>query len=368
MFFSTVLSLGLIAPLVSAAIIDVQVGGADGTLAYSPESISAMPGDQVVFHFQQKNHTATQSSFASPCGPLAGGFNSGFNPVAANVTDNFPTHTITVEDMNPIWVYCAQGANTAASHCGQGMVFAVNCGEDGSANSFTNFKNAALAIGAQLKAEASSTASAVATSTAVASGTTDVVSPTGTASAAATTHTVVVGGGGALAYSPSEVTAAVNDVVVFQFAAKNHTVTQSAFATPCEKLQFTSTTGQVGFDSGFMPVAANATEFPTFSIVVNDTNPIWAYCRQDNPESHCGQGMVFAVNAVDNGPKNFTAFTALAKQLNGTTTNSSTGTSSSSAASSSATGTSGTTSGASRVSTSAGLGLALVGAVFVLFL
>ena len=40
------------------------------------------------------------------------------------------------------------------------MVFAVNCGADGSPNSFTNFKNAALAVGASLAAEASSTSDA----------------------------------------------------------------------------------------------------------------------------------------------------------------------------------------------------------------
>jgi hypothetical protein len=31
---------------------------------------------------------------------------------------------------------------------------------------------------------------------------------------------------------------------------KNHTVTQSSFAAPCEMLASTSTSGQVGFDSG----------------------------------------------------------------------------------------------------------------------
>lgn len=45
------------------------------------------------------------------------------------------------------------------------------------------------------------------------------------------------------------------------------------------------------------------------------TNPIWAYCQQ---ATHCGQGMVFSANAVESGPKNFSAFQALAKQLNGT--------------------------------------------------
>ena len=40
------------------------------------------------------------------------------------------------------------------------MIFAVNCGADGAPNSFTNFKNAALAVGNQLKAEAASSSAA----------------------------------------------------------------------------------------------------------------------------------------------------------------------------------------------------------------
>lgn len=55
---------------------------------------------------------------------------------------------------------------------------------------------------------------------------------------------------------------------------------QSSFATPCRSLTSTSTSGQVGFDSGFMPVADGVTTFPTWNITVNDTTPIWAYCRQ----------------------------------------------------------------------------------------
>ncbi|KAJ3518688.1 hypothetical protein NMY22_g13552 [Coprinellus aureogranulatus] len=45
------------------------------------------------------------------------------------------------------------------------------------------------------------------------------------------------------------------------------------------------------------------------------TKPIWAYCPQGN---HCGQGMVFSVNAVEGGDKSFQAFQDLAKQINGT--------------------------------------------------
>ena len=76
-----------------------------------------------------------------------------------------------------------------------------------------------------------------------------------------------------------------------------------------------------------MPVDANATSFPTWNVTVNDTTtPLWFYCRQHAPTgaSHCGAGMVFAVNAVADGPKNFTAFKALAAVQNGTAANTST--------------------------------------------
>ena len=86
-----------------------------------------------------------------------------------------------------------------------------------------------------------------------------------------------------------------------------------------------------------MAVGANATEFPTWNVTVNDTTPLWFYCRQHAPDgsSHCGAGMVFAVNAVENSPRNFTAFKALATTLNGTNT---TGASSSSSGNGASTG------------------------------
>ena len=69
-----------------------------------------------------------------------------------------------------------------------------------------------------------------------------------------------------------------------------------------------------------MPVDANATEFPVWNVTVNDTAPLWFYCRQHKPDgsAHCGAGMVFAVNAVEDSPRNFTAFKTLATVLNGT--------------------------------------------------
>jgi plastocyanin len=47
-------------------------------LLYTPESITAAVGDMVVFEFMQKNHTATQSTFADPCRKMEGGMDSGF--------------------------------------------------------------------------------------------------------------------------------------------------------------------------------------------------------------------------------------------------------------------------------------------------
>lgn len=52
--------------------------------------------------------------------------------------------------------------------------------------------------------------------------------------------------------------------------------------------------GTPGIKSGFMPLAKDATEMPVFTVMVNDTKPMWLYCGQ---EQHCQKGMVMAVNA-----------------------------------------------------------------------
>ncbi|KAJ7110078.1 hypothetical protein C8R44DRAFT_634301 [Mycena epipterygia] len=382
MFASLSLGLALL-PFVVATVHDVQVGGANGLLEYSPEALLILvekkSGDVVVFHFNPKNHTVSQSAFATPCGLKEGGFHSGFMPVAANSSvDTRPTFSVTVNDTTPVWVYCGQAAGTPASHCGAGMVFAINCPTDSNApNSFTNFKAAALAIGASLSAAASAASAtptdaaatgygapaASPTVTAAYGGVTIPPAPSATLVTAAITldstsvwttiytsfanspaatpvavagavHTVVVGGSAAdgsaeLFFSPSSIRqayihfASPRDQVVFEFHQKNHSVIQSAFTDPCRKLNADNTSAPVGFNSGFFAVAANATEFPTWTLTVNDTAPIWAYCGQTAPVSHCGKGMVFAINAVNGSARDFSAFQALAEQLNGTATNAS---------------------------------------------
>jgi plastocyanin len=120
---------------------------------------------------------------------------------------------------------------------------------------------------------------------------------------------VQVGAGGELAFSPTNITAQVGDVVAFQFQGKNHSVTQSTFADPCS----IQTTPAQGISSGFQPVAANATELPEWSFTVNNASaPLWFFCAQTNPKSHCEAGMVFSVNANPNSAKSFAVYQAAA--------------------------------------------------------
>jgi plastocyanin len=355
MFSSLSLGLALL-PFVLSKTFDVQVGGPNGTLEFSPPALSAAVGDTVVFHFNPKNHSVYQSSFDAPCSRKEGGFASPFMFVAANSSvDTRPTWSVTVNDTDPVWVYCAQAANTPASHCGQGMIFSINCPSDDSPNSLGNFKKEALAIGASLSAAAAAASATPSggqdggspTVTAAYGGVTIPPAPSASVVTAAITldgssiwttvytsfvnspaatpvaadgavHTVVVGGTGKLFFTPDHIVAAPRDQIVFQFQQKNHSVVQSSFADPCRPLNALNATAPQGFNSGYHPVGANDTDFPTWSITVNDTAPIWAYCGQTTPSSHCGAGMVFAVNAVDNSTRNFAAFQGVAEQLNGT--------------------------------------------------
>ena len=122
------------------------------------------------------------------------------------------------------------------------MVFAVNCGTDGASNSFTNFQNAALAIGASLSSAAAAS-TPTAWTTAAYGGYTIPPVPTGTAVTQAITlgssiwtttytsypnspaptpaavdgqvHTVIVGGS-SLVFDPPHITALPRDTVVFE--------------------------------------------------------------------------------------------------------------------------------------------------------
>jgi len=156
---------------------------------------------------------------------------------------------------------------------------------------------------------------------------------------------VKVGANDSLIFDPSNITAQAGDTISFQFQGKNHSVTQSTFADPCALM----TTPTMGVNSGFMFVAANATSLPQWSITVNNsTTPLWFFCAQTNPLSHCEKGMVFSVNAP--AAKTFAMFQAAAEASGGNTT---TGASSSGSASTpSSTGSSSKGSGSSASGTS----------------
>jgi len=131
--------------------------------------------------------------------------------------------------------------------------------------------------------------------------------------ASAANVTVTVGETG-LAFNPTSVNIQAGDTLNFEFRSKNHSVTQSTFANPCAR----QATPAAGIDSGFQPVAAGATTFPTWSITIqNTTAPLWFYCAQTNPANHCNAGMVFAVNPT--AEKSFDAFQAAAKAAGAST-------------------------------------------------
>lgn len=107
-----------------------------------------------------------------------------------------------------------------------------------------------------------------------------------------TVHVVQVGNkNGTLAYTPDNVVAAVGDFVQFQFAPANHTVTQSTFDNPCQPIALHSNV--TGIYSGFMPVPLTAETTPTYTIMINNTTPMWIYCSQGK---HCQAGMTMVIN------------------------------------------------------------------------
>ncbi|KAL8668931.1 MAG: hypothetical protein Q9168_006457 [Polycauliona sp. 1 TL-2023] len=121
---------------------------------------------------------------------------------------------------------------------------------------------------------------------------------------------VTVGGDAGLVFSPNTLSAMPGDMVEFTFMSMNHTLTQSTFPEPCKKMKD-------GADSGFLPNPNNTiSPPPTYMFQVMDTKPVWFYCKQKKPTSHCGKGMTFSINPT--ADKTNDMFTAMAIQQNGT--------------------------------------------------
>jgi plastocyanin len=123
--------------------------------------------------------------------------------------------------------------------------------------------------------------------------------------------TVIVGAGAdgtpGLVFNPQVVTAAVGDLINFEFHGGNHTVTQSSFANPCTQ-QFNTVTQANGFSSPFMPYDAASGQIGVFTLEVTQiANPIWFFCAR---KPHCKGGMYGAINPPTTGERTFAAFAA----------------------------------------------------------
>ncbi|KAL9016025.1 MAG: hypothetical protein Q9185_006591, partial [Variospora sp. 1 TL-2023] len=97
---------------------------------------------------------------------------------------------------------------------------------------------------------------------------------------------------GSLTFEPNNLQAAAGSMVQFQFYPKNHSVVQSTFDQPCEPIRNNKASAS-GFFSGFMPVKPGDAMMPAYTIMINDTRPIWYYCSQ---AKHCQSGMVGVIN------------------------------------------------------------------------
>ncbi|THY69888.1 hypothetical protein D6C86_08558 [Aureobasidium pullulans] len=109
-------------------------------------------------------------------------------------------------------------------------------------------------------------------------------------------HSIDVGEDG-LVFSPNSTTAAVGDTVTFHFYPRAHGVARSSYSSPCAAMDN-------GFNSGFVKVASGESN-TTFTITVNNTDPIWYYCPQGD---HCQAGMVGVINPPSSDDQTIGAF------------------------------------------------------------
>ncbi|KAI0030521.1 hypothetical protein K488DRAFT_20230, partial [Vararia minispora EC-137] len=110
---------------------------------FIPPNITATAGSVITFNFSgiPGFHSVSQSTFASPCQPMSGGFDSGFVEIGVTGTPAaVPQWNLTVTNAStPIWFFCKQLA--PQPHCLAGMVGSINAPATG--NTFAAFQSAA---------------------------------------------------------------------------------------------------------------------------------------------------------------------------------------------------------------------------------
>ncbi|CAO2652889.1 Nn.00g023000.m01.CDS01 [Neocucurbitaria sp. VM-36] len=116
--------------------------------------------------------------------------------------------------------------------------------------------------------------------------------PSTTSSASAQTHTIQVG----LAdhkFRPEVTKAEIGDTVEFRFYPANHSVVRAEYGFPCIPYEMTGPDKQ-GFFTGFHAVDKVLEDPPKYSLIINDTDPVFFYCSA--PGSCLTYGMVAAIN------------------------------------------------------------------------
>ncbi|KAK5120465.1 hypothetical protein LTR85_006120 [Meristemomyces frigidus] len=99
---------------------------------FSPDNITATPGDIVTFVFYPSNHSVIQSVYGYPCIPSEDvtdqqGFFSGFQPIA-NTSGPLPSWNLTINTTDPVWYYCG----APGSCIGYSMLGVINANVSGS--------------------------------------------------------------------------------------------------------------------------------------------------------------------------------------------------------------------------------------------
>ncbi|OJJ75515.1 hypothetical protein ASPBRDRAFT_37809 [Aspergillus brasiliensis CBS 101740] len=117
---------------------------------------------------------------------------------------------------------------------------------------------------------------------------------TSTTTTAIATHTVQVGSkADPHQYSPHNVSAAVGDIIVFEFYPRNHSVVKADYLAPC-----VPASGEIFYSGIFNSFNEEDGQLvgppPTWSLVVNDTEPTFFYCTAI--DSCIGNGMVGVIN------------------------------------------------------------------------
>jgi len=278
----------------------VDVGTFDGKFQFVPNYVDAKIDDIILFNFLGKSHSLTQSNFATPC-TYNGGFDTGLNQLNLKNQSGLFVVPLIVTTQEPQWFYCQQLG--PPNHCSKGMVFGLN-----PAGKMDQFIKNAIAQNEGLDGPPTITC-ATATCT-TATRTTATQRPCTYSSAPNGIQTVTVGldGGKTLRFDPPFLrNVQRGSTVHFDFRALDHTLTESTLDAPCTKLE--GSTVDINFGNA-NPM--DISDFKPFDFTFDSDRPRFFYCKQasSTPNSHCGKGMVFAVNVDE---ERFAQFQAAAE-------------------------------------------------------